>query len=50
MSSLYKYLPKNIAENICATGRIRLGTLYGYRNVETLGPDVGDKHEAQRID
>ena len=50
MSPLYKYCPKSVAETVCATGRIRLGTLYSYRDVETLGSDVGDRHEGQRVD
>ena len=50
MTELYKYLPANAARSVYNAGRIRIGTLYGYRNVELFGTGVGDRDEGKRID
>ena len=42
---LYKYLEHGFARRMLSQGEIRLGTLYGFRDEEQLGPEVGDRDE-----
>jgi hypothetical protein len=42
---LYKYLKKAHAEQLLNHGKLRLGTLYEYRDMDTHGAVIGDKDE-----
>lgn len=44
---LYKYLKKPHAELLLTQGKLRLGTLYEYRDTETHGVVIGDKDEGK---
>ncbi|MDD2701412.1 MAG: hypothetical protein PHH36_09265 [Sideroxydans sp.] len=42
---IYKYMMKRYALKLLRSGEIKIGTLHGYRNIELLGPEVGDSDE-----
>jgi hypothetical protein len=48
MIMLYKYLNKHYAELLLKRGKIRLGTLYEYRDVEKHGAVIGDQGEGKK--
>lgn len=50
MTCFYKYLPSDAARSVCDAGKIRLGTLYSYREMEKFGAGVGDRDEGKRSD
>lgn len=45
---LYKYIQKQYLEDFFHRGSLKIGTLYEYRNVEALGPVIGDCDEGTR--
>ncbi|EOW6434228.1 hypothetical protein ACOZWC_003701 [Cronobacter turicensis] len=45
---LYKYMKKEFAEAFISQGKIRIGTLYDFRNIEKHGPEIGDEGEGTR--
>lgn len=45
---LYKYLQRKYLEEFLRLGRLKIGTLYEYRNVEALGTVIGDYDEGTR--
>ncbi len=42
---IYKYMTKQYALKFLQSGEVKIGTLHGYRNIELLGPEVGDTEE-----
>ena len=42
---LYKYMEREFAENFISDGRLRIGTLYDFRNIEKHGDEIGDAGE-----
>ena len=46
MSSLYKYMTNQFAEELLSAGSIKIGTLYEYWQEEKLGSEIGDTREA----
>lgn len=44
---LYKYLKKTHAELLLNHGKLRLGTLYEYRDMDTYGTVIGDQNEGK---
>jgi len=45
---LYKYLRKQHADLLIKRGKLRIGTLYGYRDIEKHGTKVGDADEGKK--
>jgi len=45
MKSAYKYLPSEYANLFLNKGKIKIGTLYDYRDIEAHGNEIGDQHE-----
>lgn len=45
MRPWYKYLPLEYANGLVDKGKIKLGTLFEYKNEDLYGPDIGDKGE-----
>lgn len=48
MPVLYKYLPKKYAEDLILRSKFRIGTLYGYRDIEKHGTIIGDAGEGEK--
>ncbi len=46
---LYKYLRKEHALSFIKAGTVKVGTLYGYRNVERHGTEIGDHKEGTKV-
>jgi hypothetical protein len=42
---LYKYMEARWARRFLAHGELRIGTLYGFRDIERLGSEIGDESE-----
>lgn len=42
---LFRYTKRTFFEEFTESGRLRLGTLYGYRDIEKLGEQIGDETE-----
>jgi len=49
MKVLYKYLHAKFANDLVQRGRLRIGTLYEYRNIEKHGAIIGDDLEGKKI-
>lgn len=47
MPVLYKYLRRSHAELLLKSGKLRIGTLYEYRNIEKHGAVIGDHEEGK---
>ncbi len=45
---LYKYMESRFAARFLRDGDIRLGTLYGFRNVERFGEVIGEAEEGRK--
>ncbi|HYR05890.1 MAG TPA: hypothetical protein VEP71_04335 [Gallionella sp.] len=48
MTVLYKYLQKQYADLLIKRGKLRIGTLYEYRDIEKHGTIVGDEDEGKK--
>ncbi len=45
---LYKYLHKKHADLLTKEGKLRIGTLYEYRDIEKYGSIIGDEGEGKK--
>lgn len=48
MAVLYKYLHKKHAKMLLERGKLRIGTLYEFRDIEKHGVEIGDATEGQK--
>ena len=48
MSVLYKYLHREHAKMLLKRGKLRIGTLYEFRDIEKHGAEIGDSLEGQK--
>lgn len=48
MAVLYKYLRKEHAKMLLEKGKLRIGTLYEFRDIEKHGTEIGDSSEGQK--
>ena len=45
VQKLYKYMQKQFADEFLSEGKLRIGTLYDFRDIEKHGPEIGDEGE-----